>query len=801
MVAPSPPPGSRIPGNTVAIASISGITEWARRGGRHTFRYGRMEEASPRGRSVMETTAAPASGPALSVSSPPACHDRAAHAAGAAVGEPAQVMDLQVRLALRRDERRRLPAPLAEALGSEQCIATHGPAAERRPPADQLSVGLRHAQGRASPISAASLVGLGADRPTSGRSDRPARAARPVRSGAGPPRQPSCSRRSGRAQHSSAIGASRPESLPVGTDPHRDDLRPDRHDRGRPGQARAPGAWWTIRSQPGSRCRPGRRGRREDLARRPRSPGRRARLGMPRCPREGGAVNHPPDRAHDRRRPGRSGVRSTARGPAAVREEGLAWRGRGRRSSRPESRPGSPPRSRDEPSLEPLVGPAEGERAITPGHVPADRALAGRGPSGSPPRGCPSSPGRRRRPSRAGVGAPTARRASSARSPGRPCAGLRRALGPFLLGPRGRDALASDRLRLPARPRPGGLAAQPLALRPAVRASGPPAVHCPPCRRPARGDRPAVAVRAEAPAPPAAAGRPRPPGVVLRRAPAPRRGRPGDRPSPPGSLPALDRRPSEHGVARGPVPLPVRLPRRASGAVGRGGVAGAGWATSIIRLLVVPTRTGLPEYSAARAARQGKHRVVERPGSPGRAGRPWARSLPLPDRPADPRGTSIAVCELRGRPGGGRRLRLGVGVFATAATGGWGLRLSSLPRGRRGPGAGRATPRPVSGRTCPIGGLSRSITVSGKPSGRGGKVEIIRSASIEPGTLLGMASPGKRRRAGQLTESSTSQHPPEGLGVANRLGMTVVVEVDEHLAPLRRPLPDAVGTPRRSSSR
>jgi hypothetical protein len=90
---------------------------------------------------------------------------------------------------------------------------------------------------------------------------------------------------------------------------------------------------------------------------------------------------------------------------------------------------------------------------------------------------------------------------------------------------------------------------------------------------------------------------------------------------------------------------------------------------------------------------------------------------------------------------------------------------------------------------------SRSITVPGKPSGRGGKVDIIRCASIEPGTLLVMVSPGKRRRAGQPTESSTSQHPPEGLGVADGVAMTVVVEVGEDLAPLRRPLPAAVGPP------
>ena len=80
-------------------------------------------------------------------------------------------------------------------------------------------------------------------------------------------------------------------------------------------------------------------------------------------------------------------------------------------------------------------------------------------------------------------------------------------------------------------------------------------------------------------------------------------------------------------------------------------------------------------------------------------------------------------------------------------------------------------------------------------SGRGGKVDIIGCASIKPGTLLGMVSPGKRRRAGKLTESSTSQHPREGLGLADAMAMTVVVEAVEHLAPLRRPLPAAVGPP------
>ena len=57
-----PATGMPISGNSVVIASISRITEWARREGRHTFRYGRIEEASPRGRSVMETTAAHAAG-------------------------------------------------------------------------------------------------------------------------------------------------------------------------------------------------------------------------------------------------------------------------------------------------------------------------------------------------------------------------------------------------------------------------------------------------------------------------------------------------------------------------------------------------------------------------------------------------------------------------------------------------------------------------------------------------------------------------------------------------------------------
>ena len=92
-------------------------------------------------------------------------------------------------------------------------------------------------------------------------------------------------------------------------------------------------------------------------------------------------------------------------------------------------------------------------------------------------------------------------------------------------------------------------------------------------------------------------------------------------------------------------------------------------------------------------------------------------------------------------------------------------------------------PRPSRSGPGSLAPPSRSITVPGKPSGREGKVDIIRCASIEPGTLLGMVSPGKRRRAGQPTESSTSQHPPEGLGVADGVAMTVVVEVGEDLAP------------------
>jgi hypothetical protein len=43
--------------------------------------------------------------------------------------------------------------------------------------------------------------------------------------------------------------------------------------------------------------------------------------------------------------------------------------------------------------------------------------------------------------------------------------------------------------------------------------------------------------------------------------------------------------------------------------------------------------------------------------------------------------------------------------------------------------------------------------------------------------------------------ASTPQHPSRRPGVADRLAMTVVVEVDEQLAHLRRPLPDAVGAP------
>ena len=98
-------------------------------------------------------------------------------------------------------------------------------------------------------------------------------------------------------------------------------------------------------------------------------------------------------------------------------------------------------------------------------------------------------------------------------------------------------------------------------------------------------------------------------------------------------------------------------------------VAGAGWATSIDRLLVVPTGTGLPEYWR-HVLPEGEHRVVERPDR--RAvleAVAWACRYPadlLIHEDLD------AVCELRAARRG-RRLRMGVGVFATAATGGWGL--------------------------------------------------------------------------------------------------------------------------------
>jgi hypothetical protein len=98
-------------------------------------------------------------------------------------------------------------------------------------------------------------------------------------------------------------------------------------------------------------------------------------------------------------------------------------------------------------------------------------------------------------------------------------------------------------------------------------------------------------------------------------------------------------------------------------------VAGAGWATSIARLLVVPTGTGLPEYWR-HVLPEGVYRVVERPDrravleAVARACR-YPTDLLLHE-------DLDAVRELRAARRG-RRLRMGVWAFATAATGGWGL--------------------------------------------------------------------------------------------------------------------------------
>ena len=55
--------------------------------------------------------------------------------------------------------------------------------------------------------------------------------------------------------------------------------------------------------------------------------------------------------------------------------------------------------------------------------------------------------------------------------------------------------------------------------------------------------------------------------------------------------------------------------------------------------------------------------------------------------------------------------------------------------------------------------------------------------------------PQGQRWSWRSVVASPPRHPSQRLGVADRLAMTVVGEVDEHLRALRRPLPDAVGPP------
>ena len=169
--------------------------------------------------------------------------------------------------------------------------AVDGSDTRRRPPADQLSVGL-DTRRSGEPHLRCFAGGPGADRPTSGRSDRPARAARPVRSGAGPPRRPSCSRRSGRAWRSARSARSGPSPRPsarIPTATISDQTATSVADRAR---ARAP-------ARGGRSVRSG-----ESMPPRPTRPARGPRPPAPIAgtasasrdapmPREGGAVNHP----------------------------------------------------------------------------------------------------------------------------------------------------------------------------------------------------------------------------------------------------------------------------------------------------------------------------------------------------------------------------------------------------------------------------------------------------------------------------------------------------------------------------
>ena len=235
----------------------------------------------------METTAVPASGPALNVSAPPACPSSAAHAAGAAVGEPRRWCTSRYASPSGAANGADWPQPSQRPSAPEQGIATHGLAAERRPPADQLSVGL-DTRRSGEPHLRCFAGGPGADRPTSGRSDRPARAARPVRSGAGPPRRPSCSRRSGRAWRSARSGPSPRPSARIPTATISDQTATSVADRARARRRRVVDDPFAA----GSRCRPGRRGRRGPRPPAPIAGTASASRDAP-MPREGGAVNHP----------------------------------------------------------------------------------------------------------------------------------------------------------------------------------------------------------------------------------------------------------------------------------------------------------------------------------------------------------------------------------------------------------------------------------------------------------------------------------------------------------------------------
>ena len=139
------------------------------------------------------------------------------------------------------------------------------------------------------------------------------------------------------------------------------------------------------------------------------------------------------------------------------------------------------------------------------------------------------------------------------------------------------------------------------------------------------------------------------------------------------------------------------------------------------------------------------------------------------------------------------------------------IRRRADPAGRVRAGRGRGPGRVV--RPGPSGtasGRARAMIVApdggptwwprqgllGSPSRPGGRGIRCRYTGLAPNISARTGWPRGQRCSWRSVVASTPRHPSQRLGVANRLAMTVVVEVDEHRAcPMRRPFPDPLGRP------